>query len=266
MHYLKTCLTGEAARVVGNLTASGENFSVAWTLLNSRYENKRFLINAQLDQIANLKPLKTKSANELRAFLTTILEAMGALRALGCTVQHWGPLLLHQLTRLLDPETREAWEVKLGSSNAYPTISQFEEFLDGRARALENLQSHSSLGAHKEPSALSFRKHQPRNAAHATTSQSESNLSCPLCGAAHYIAKCDCYQAKTIKQRKEFVIKHQRCFNCLGAHNINQCRSSKRCLICEKKYHTSLHGTDSGTTAKKVNRPEDSSQTMSTTD
>lgn len=46
MHYLKTCVTGEAARLVSNLSISGDNFSIAWELLVSRYENKRFLITA----------------------------------------------------------------------------------------------------------------------------------------------------------------------------------------------------------------------------
>lgn len=108
MHYLKTCVTGEAARVVGNLPVSDENFSIAWTLLIQRYENKRFLINSQLDRISDLKPLKTKSAKGLRTLLTTISEAIAALRAMGCAVYHWDPLLLHQLVRLLNLDIREA--------------------------------------------------------------------------------------------------------------------------------------------------------------
>lgn len=108
MHYLKTCVTREAARLIGNLLISGDNFATAWTLLFSRYENKRFLVTEQLDRITNLKPLKTKMAKGLRTLLTTISEATGAIRALGCAAQHWDPLLLHLLVRLLDPETREA--------------------------------------------------------------------------------------------------------------------------------------------------------------
>ncbi|XP_011860043.1 PREDICTED: uncharacterized protein LOC105557406 [Vollenhovia emeryi] len=154
MHYLKTCLTGEAARLICNLPLSGDSFAIAWNLLLSRYENKRFLICAQLDRIANLKPLKTKSANRLRTLLTTILEAIGALRALDCSVHNWDPLLIHQFTRLLDSESREAWEVKLGSSPTFPTFSQFEEFLSGRTRAMENLQPNLASGSNKEP----FRK------------------------------------------------------------------------------------------------------------
>ncbi|KMQ86610.1 bel12-ag transposon polyprotein [Lasius niger] len=100
MHYLKTCVTGEAARLVCNLPVSGDNFAVAWTLLVSRYENQRFLVTVQLDRITNLKPLKTKSAQGLRALLTTISEAMGAIQALVCAHQSGQALISRKLTLL----------------------------------------------------------------------------------------------------------------------------------------------------------------------
>ncbi|XP_011880360.1 PREDICTED: uncharacterized protein LOC105568900, partial [Vollenhovia emeryi] len=220
MHYLKTCLTGEAARLICNLPLSGDSFAIPWNLLLSRYENKRFLISAQLDRIANLKPLETKSANGLRTLLTTILEAIGALRALDCSVHNWDPLLIHQFTRLLDSESREAWEVKLGSSPTFPTFSQFEEFLSGRTRAMENLQPNLASGSNKEPFSNNSRKPRAGFAAYTTMPHSDnSSLNCPLCGAAHYVAKCDRFQSKALKQRREIIIKHKRCFNCLGSHN-----------------------------------------------
>lgn len=94
MHYLKTCVTGEAAQLVGNLFISGDNFSIAWNLLVSRYENKWFLIAAQFDRITNLKlsrrrkrPRPSKSSNQY-------LRAIAVLRSLGCAVNSWDPLLL----------------------------------------------------------------------------------------------------------------------------------------------------------------------------
>ncbi|EZA62944.1 hypothetical protein X777_15537, partial [Ooceraea biroi] len=123
MHYLKTCLSGDAARIMSNLPVSDNNFTIAWDLLVARYENKRLLITAHLNRIMNIKPMKSKTAKGLRAISTTVSEALGALQALGCAIQHWDLLLLYHLSRLLDTETREAWEVKLGSSSICPTHS-----------------------------------------------------------------------------------------------------------------------------------------------
>lgn len=255
MHYLKTCITGEAARLVSNLPVSGDNFEIAWTLLLSRYENKRFLISAQLDRLTNLKPLKTKSAQGLRALLTTISEAMGAIRALGCAVHHWDPLLLHLLVRLLDPETREAWEVKLGSSTSYPTYAQFEEFLVARTRTMENLNLHASTsGSNKDHSASSSGKPRSKIAAHVATSSSNSSTpTCPLCGSSHYLAKYEHYQTKPVQQRRDIILKQRRCFNCLGFHAASKCSSTKRCLKCGKKHHTSIHDANKAPSTHSTN-------------
>lgn len=144
MHYLKTCLSGEAARLISNLSVSGQNFRLAWNALTSRYENKRFLVAAQIDRLFDLKPLKPRSSRELSSLLSTISESLGALRALDCPVQYWDALLVHLLVRLLDKDTREAWEVKLGSTTVIPNLSQLEDFLLGRIRVMENLESHVS--------------------------------------------------------------------------------------------------------------------------
>lgn len=238
MHYLKTCLSGDAARIVSNLPVSDNNFTIAWDLLVARYENQRLLITAHLDRIMNIKPMKFKTAKGLRAITTTVSEALGALQALGCATSHWDPLLLHHLTRLLDTETREAWEVKLGSSSTCPTYLQFEEFLIARTRALENLDHHV-LNSGTQKSSSFPGKYPPNIAAHAIASNYQSE--CPLCEASHYLAKCDHYLSKTPKQRREVVAKYRRCFNCLGLHAASKCSNPRRCMKCGKKHHTTIH-------------------------
>ncbi|XP_024867313.1 uncharacterized protein LOC112451723, partial [Temnothorax curvispinosus] len=256
MHYLKTCVKDEAARMIGNLDVSGDNFLIAWNLLVSRYENTRFLIEAQLDKITSLKPFKTKNAIGLRNFMTTVSETTAALRSLGCAVDKWDPLLLHQVVKLLDPESREAWEVKQGSSTTYPTLEQFEEFLTGRTRAM-NLNPNMTQ---RTSAASTSGKPYSKVAAHAAAS------ACPLCGSSHYLAKCERYQSKTAKQRKEIVIRHKRCFNCLAPHLVKKCTSVTRCLKCGKKHHTTLHEnqreiltTPTSTPAKPANQSEEKS-------
>ncbi|XP_018406210.1 PREDICTED: odorant receptor Or1-like [Cyphomyrmex costatus] len=128
MHYLKTCLSGDAARLVTNLKVSDATFSIAWKTLATRYENKRVLISAHLDKLLGLKPVKSKSPQELNTLMATVTESLGALEALNCNTSSWDPLLIHQLSRLLDEETRVDLEEKLGSSTTYPTLKEFEKF------------------------------------------------------------------------------------------------------------------------------------------
>lgn len=46
LHYLKTCVKGEAELLIRNFPMTGENFGRAWTALSSYYENKRLLVRA----------------------------------------------------------------------------------------------------------------------------------------------------------------------------------------------------------------------------
>lgn len=267
MHYLKTSLTGEASRLVVNLPVSGDNFEIAWETLISRYENKRFLVNAELDKITHLKPLKIKSSESLGSFLTTISESLGALRALGCPVHHWDPLLLHILVKLLDSDTREAWELSLGSTMTIPTFVQFENFLVGRTRALENLARSST--SNKERASSSIVSYRSRIAAHTSTE------ACPLCKDSHYVANCPRYQAKTTQQRRNFVFANRRCFNCLRSHKAQQCKSNRRCLKCGQAHHTSLHISKENSTSEsrkveletsKISQPKEKEQSTPTTE
>ncbi|XP_070515396.1 uncharacterized protein [Cardiocondyla obscurior] len=247
MQYLKISLQGEAARLVINLSASGENFDIAWTLLNSRYENKRSLISAQLDRISSCKPLKAKSAQGLRALQTTLLEALGALRTLDCEVDKWDPLLLHQVTKLLDAETREDWELSIGSLNDYPTMTTFNKFLDNRTRALENLSTNTHYEHNKENQrvyATTSRRNTAKSIAHATTYNPTHQSDCLICKEQHPLFKCDKYLRMNAKDRNNLISKGKRCFNCLGSHQVKHCKSTRRCLSCGRKHHTTLHSKD----------------------
>lgn len=116
---------------------------------------------------------------------------------------------------------------------------------------MDNLESHSlPLGSQKKNHGA-YGKPRSKSAAHvANTSSKTSTTSCPLCESSHYLAKCGWYQAKTIQQRKD-VTKYRRCYNCLGPHAMNKCNSTKRCLKCGKRYHTSIYDANYTASAKQ---------------
>lgn len=166
------------------MPVSNDTFASAWELLLARYENKRLLITTQLDKILNLKPIKEKNATELRSFLITVTECIGALRALDCQTHYWDPLLRHLLIRLLDTKTRETWELRLGSSVMYPTYSQFEEFITCRTRAMESMTNPSSTK--EQPTKLNY-----HSKAHvATSADSGRRFICSLYNDSHHTASC----------------------------------------------------------------------------
>lgn len=255
MHYLKTSLTGDAAKIVINIPVSTNSFSIAWQTLVSRYDNTRILISSQLDRLYNLKPMQSKSARDLNALITTVSEMLGALKALGSPVDTWDQMLVHHLCRLLDNDIREAWELKLGSTTSYPTFQQFMEFLIGQSRALETLEAHTSAKAGGKSRSRSFGKPENKSRSLVATTARTSGSTCRLCKADHYLHACPDFRAMTTQRRRKFVTEQRVCYNCLGNHAVARCSNTRRCTKCGQKHHSLIH--DNGKTSSATATSKD---------
>ncbi|KMQ89428.1 hypothetical protein RF55_10951 [Lasius niger] len=144
MHYLQTNLMGKAAQLISNLPVSEDSSASAWDLLVNRYENKRLLISDQVERLFRIKTFSERLSKEINAILNTTTEVLNALQSLGASIHYWDHLLVHLIAQRLDSSTREAWEVKLGSTTDPPLYQDIRNFLTGRARALESME----LGRH----------------------------------------------------------------------------------------------------------------------
>ncbi|XP_070166989.1 uncharacterized protein [Polyergus mexicanus] len=244
MHYLRTSLMGEAAQLISNLPVSEDSFASAWDLLVSRFENKRLLISAQVDRLFRTKTISQRFSKELNTLLNTTTEA---LNALGAPVQHWDHLLVHLTVQRLDPSTREAWKVKLGSTMDPPSYKNIRTFLTGRARAMESMEFGTlSVSPADNPASPALRhSSKPSTAtAHVAISPpsgTSETSGCALCSGPHYIVSCPRFRDMSPHLRRNIVIDLYLCFNCLGRHNAVACQNSKRCRECGNKHHTMIH-------------------------
>jgi hypothetical protein len=66
----------------------------------------------------------------------------------------------------------------------------------------------------------------------ASPRHSTTPLKCPCCNGDHSAIKCTQYSDST--QRLTIVKQKQLCYNCLDNHAVAKCRSTKRCLKCNK--------------------------------
>lgn len=74
-------------------------------------------------------------------------------------------------------------------------------------------------------------------ASHVGTKGPDPNRSYPLCKKDHFIAYCDIYKKKTAQERRETIGTHQRCWNCLGCHLLDECSSSKVWTMLRQASH-----------------------------
>lgn len=105
MQYLKFHLSSQAADVIKHLKISEANYDTAWTLLMSRYDNKKILINNYIKKFLALKKVEQDSANELKNLLDSSKEILYSLRNLGERIEHWDSVVIHVLTQKLPEAT-----------------------------------------------------------------------------------------------------------------------------------------------------------------
>ncbi len=68
---------------------------------------------------------------------------------------------------------------------------------------------------------------------------------CTLCGGDHGLGRCDKFKTLAPAERKELLIKENRCFLCFQrGHSVARCRFTFKCVKCGRKHHTLLHGAD----------------------
>ncbi|KAI4486993.1 hypothetical protein M0802_012133 [Mischocyttarus mexicanus] len=87
-----------------------------------------------------------------------------------------------------------------------------------------------------------------RQAVTSQTSQGQSlpfiqdlSNNCCYCRRQHYLAFAPQFASLSRKDRVEVVMEARLCFNCLGRHNVRQCRSKRRCNFCGEQHHTLIH-------------------------
>ncbi|XP_060592650.1 uncharacterized protein LOC132747318 [Ruditapes philippinarum] len=61
---------------------------------------------------------------------------------------------------------------------------------------------------------------------------------CLFCEGDH--KSLDCEKVKTREEKLTIIKSKRMCYNCLGKHQVSECRSKFRCKKCQRKHHTSI--------------------------
>nr|XP_034192366.1 uncharacterized protein LOC117609798 [Osmia lignaria] len=140
----------------------------------------------------------------------------------------------------------------MGEEELFPSLADWEAFLNVRIRTLESLASSRGEGysACKNKSA-------PIKTVKAHLNAAETK--CVACGADHALFRCDVFRGQSVEQRLSLAREHHRCFNCLQkGHLPAACPSKRACSICKGKHHTLLHSERKGSKTSSVSKGRES--------
>ena len=273
LDYLKSCLKGEPARMIQNLTSIDDNYEIAMGMLRSRYLDEWPMIAKYLEIMLNFKQLTSKSSKELRRLHETFQLNTQGLRNLGFPFENF--VMVFLMATKLDSETRELWEQRVvelprtAGRQAIPDAELLFNFIDQRARTLEHSQqfklgitptsSKKVTGAAatevSRPVADSFYgntgKPFVKNPDKKWTKTRQDlkpvpiparDEKCSHCNGDHKIWNCDAFKTASMEEKKSSVSKAKLCFNCLSpGHQTKACSSKFSCKFCKSRHHSLIH-------------------------
>ncbi|XP_070132586.1 uncharacterized protein [Drosophila bipectinata] len=151
---LRSCLRESAFEAVRSLEVSDENYDVALNLLDKRFNSRRLIFQAHVNEILGLTLVEGDSITGLGGLSDKFNAHMRTLKNLGSTNEIAGCIIVQVLLQRLDPATQVKWEESLNSSSsdAIPTWESLAEFLEQRCRTLEAMDVAAGQSYGADPS------------------------------------------------------------------------------------------------------------------
>ena len=136
--YLRGYLVGSALQCIEGFPLSHENYAEALNLLKERYGNLQVIISTHMNKLINLDKIISCDVVQLRRLYDQIENNVRALRTVGISAEHFGPLLIPILLEKLPNVIRLQITRKLGKTNW--DIEQFMLCINEEISARENFQ------------------------------------------------------------------------------------------------------------------------------
>ncbi|XP_055622283.1 uncharacterized protein LOC129765871 [Toxorhynchites rutilus septentrionalis] len=266
--YLVSSLSKEAKRVIESIEITAANYSVAWGLLEKRFDNKKLIVRTYIEYLLSIEPMRKECYESLARIIDEFERNLNMIQKMNVKTEGWSVLLAHMLCARLDSATLKQWE-QYHSSTEIPKYENVIEFLRGHCSILQSLSSTKPRTA-DQPKSEPVRYPKPKFS-HAVITNSSSKC-CPFCTqSSHSPFHCEAFRKLPVSQRFEIVKKNSLCINCFSpSHLVRQCQSSC-CRVCGQKHHTMLHQkatprlSDSNPNLKPPTTPNQSQSTRNST-
>ncbi|XP_055613094.1 uncharacterized protein LOC129759626 [Uranotaenia lowii] len=228
-NYLRASLRDDALLQINQIQVSAINYGLAWSILESKYENHKLIAQEHMSTLFAAPAMRTESFEGLNTLLTTFQTNLQQLEKLNQKPSNWSPLLAFMLSQKLDTETYRLWETHHASKNV-PSYEAMVAFLENQCSILQSTASRNGND----------------NQRNLRVSISHSTVTvqsfCPICKRGpHKAEQCSSFSRMRVIDRKVLVRRLGLCFNCLDSgHFVAECSRSS-CLKCGQRHHFLLH-------------------------
>ena len=139
-------------------------------------------------------------------------------------------LLCSKLTLKLQTK----WEdlhAQAADPTAHPTFNELSKYLDVEKNTLYLIESKQEKKSktHQPPDNFKNDKSASNKVKKSSNllQNKEKKPDCPICNGNHFNTRCETFLSKTLSvKRKQLPSQKHLCFNCLGKHQIAECKSN----------------------------------------
>ncbi|XP_032690610.1 uncharacterized protein LOC116853592 [Odontomachus brunneus] len=244
--YLATSLIGDAARVIDSIELTADNYTIAWELLQKRYDDPRAIKKKHIECLFRMPIVKRESATAIRELIDYTMKHLRVLKAMELPTDSWDELIVHMMETKLDAVSLRAWEQE-GNTNAL-VLENLINFLQKRCQTLERLEareSHRDAAQSKDEdhkSGSRQRNQKPvRDHKAASLTMLTNTNKCFLCKGEHFLYHCKKFIAMPVDERIKEVRRLKLCLNCLrNDHYVKSCKMGS-CRECSGRHNTLCH-------------------------
>ncbi|XP_055641601.1 uncharacterized protein LOC129778611 [Toxorhynchites rutilus septentrionalis] len=238
---LQRCLKGPALETVRSRLVLPAVVPQVIETLRMRYGRPELLINALLERVRNIPPLKHDKLEGLIEYGLSVQAFCDHIVAANEHAHLSNPMLLQELVGKLPADQKLMWAGYKRSLGVVDlkTFSDYMECIVGDASSVVLFESersksrgyvHSHTGDDADDQPLAVHK----------------QIECSFCKeVGHRIRECQGFRNLNVDERWRKIRAMSLCQNCLFNHGRRSCRSSSRCNIagCQFRHHPLLHST-----------------------
>ena len=250
--YLKSYLSGAAAKTVAGLMLTDSNYDHALEILRDRYGRKDIVVNAHMTRLLNLTPVKRASdVVALRQLYDECEVQTRSLESLGVVSETYGSLLCPILLQLIPEEIVLQYNRQRGTSDEWQ-VEDVMKFLQNeilsreRTMQLSRGNKERDNQSHHTPfkrtdTTLELKQKKPSlPSAVALHTASQRTQNCVFCDSAeHKPEQCPTHN---VTERRDVLKRMGRCYICLGQRHIaKNCRNKNvSCNQCGRRHHSAV--------------------------
>ena len=216
--YLRSQLSGDAAKVTEGLALTSANYKEAMTLLRERYGQPHKVRSALMKALWEL-PKPAEDIVSLRTFYDCLQSYIRGLAALGKTEESYGDLLVPIIQEKLPSNLHQLIAREHGSKEW--TLTELHHTINREIDAIEAGDVPCTIESQAEYStpatAQAFLTHTTKPRSNATKPHPATRLrTCAFCKGTHFSAEC--LKVPEVDKRLATVHRDRLCFNCLRKH------------------------------------------------